>query len=113
MEVVFKTAWFEIRQTAGTTEEAFAALATMAEVFGKMTCGKCGGPAKPVHRLSQGYDFYSMNCTKCGAELKFGQRKKEKGGGLFPKTFDERGPLKDGGWGEPFGKRENAQASAQ
>lgn len=39
------------------------------------------------HRIAKGYDFYSIESPKSKIELKFGQRKEEKGK-LFPKEWE-------------------------
>ena len=42
------------------------------------------------------FDYYSLRCSSCGAELAFGQRKD---GGLFPRRKDDAGNyLEDNGW---------------
>lgn len=55
------------------------------------TCGLCNsGNLKVQHRVAQDFDFYSVKCTDCGGELKFGQAKE--GRRLFPKNWDKYEP---------------------
>ena len=55
------------------------------------TCGLCNsGNLKVQHRVAQDFDFYSVKCADCGAELKFGQAKE--GRRLFPKAWDKYEP---------------------
>ena len=79
-------------------EQVFQFLEQVSEVFSHDTCGCCSGKNVSFgHRTAQGYDFYEVRCTDCGAKFSFGQRRD--GGGLFPKTKDEKGNLlPDGGW---------------
>ena len=76
----------------------FKELGAMAEVFeADVCCGACGSEAiRPNVRTVDGFDYYSLHCSQCHAELSFGQRRD---GGLFAKRKHEDGkPLADGGW---------------
>lgn len=57
------------------------------EVAGRAKrCDACDAPEiRLSHRNVNGNDFYALRCTKCGAELKIGQRK---AGGFFIKDRD-------------------------
>lgn len=55
------------------------------------SCGLCNSKnLKVQHRVAQDFDFYSVKCSDCGAELKFGQTKE--GRRLFPKAWDKYEP---------------------
>jgi hypothetical protein len=59
-------------------------------------CGNCKSDnLLPSYSRTGDYEFYFLRCGDCQHELKFGQRKSDKG--LFPK-FDEG----QDGWVEPF-----------
>lgn len=59
-------------------------------------CGNCKSDnLLPGYSKTGDYEFYFLRCGDCRHELKFGQRKSDKG--LFPK-FDEG----QDGWVEPF-----------
>lgn len=67
---------------------AFQFLAYCDSIFKVSNCGNCEGPnLRLVHRTPQGYDFYSVQCTDCKHELKFGQTKE--GHRLYPKGWEE------------------------
>lgn len=88
---------FSVEAECNDEKECMRFLGGLQEVFSRDTCGLCGKPARPSHRNIGGNDYYSMACTSCGAEFKFGQRRD--GGKLFPKDRDEYGQaLPDGGW---------------
>jgi hypothetical protein len=60
------------------------------------SCGNCGSDnIAPSYSRTDAYEFFALRCGDCKHELKFGQRKTDKG--LFPK-FDEG---KDG-WVAPY-----------
>lgn len=64
-------------------------------------CGNCQSDnILPGYSRSGDYEFYFLRCGDCKHELKFGQRKSDKG--LFPK-FDEG----QEGWVEPFKDNSN------
>ena len=58
------------------------------------------------YRAASGYDFYGVKCQhpECGAKLEFGERKTDKGGGLFvkrqnhDKQNDTWTAIEHGGW---------------
>lgn len=82
-----------------TTKQAFEFVADVQEIFEEESCGKCG--SKAIHFQVREYDknlYYKMVCTKCRAQLDFGQHKE--GGGLFIKQWDKEAakPLPDRGW---------------
>lgn len=79
-------------------KQMFRELGQMAEVFEcDSQCGACGSlDIRPGFRSVDGFDYYSLCCSACGAQLSLGQRKD---GGLFVKRKDEQGrPLPDNGW---------------
>ena len=89
--------WVEV--DAMSVKEAFQALSDYAEPFRETTCGLCQGTdVVPNFRESkEGYAFYEMQCSSCGARLEFGQTKE--GGRLFPRRKDKEGnPLGSNGW---------------
>lgn len=80
--------WIEVE--AQSVKEALQAVCEYAQVFGECQCGLCGSDkVMPCHRVAKGYEFYSMECLGCGAQLSFGQTKE--GGRLFPKRKDQNG----------------------
>lgn len=89
-----------IIEIEGTTvKDLFAQIGPIAEVLdADAACGKCSSPnIYPRAREAQGYDFYELVCSDCGAKLSFGQFKD--GSGLFPKRNDKEGaPLDFRGW---------------
>lgn len=40
----------------------------------------------PSYRQPEGFTYYSIKCSDCGWEFKYGQKKE--GGGLFPKGWE-------------------------
>ncbi len=88
--------WVEF-ETEQTKKEVFQQLASVQEVFGNESCGKCKKRnLRFVVRTVDENDYHEIRCVSCGAKLSFGANKK--GGGLFPKRKDEDGYLPDGGW---------------
>jgi len=82
-----------------TIKSLFQQIGPVAEVLdADNACGKCSSPnIYPRARTAQGFDFYELVCSDCGAKLSFGQNKA--GGGLFPKRVDEHGNRLDHrGW---------------
>ena len=60
-------------------------------------CGNCSSDnIQPGYSRTDDYEFFFLRCGDCKHELKFGQRKSDKG--LFPK-FDEG----QEGWVAPYG----------
>jgi hypothetical protein len=58
---------------------------------------------RPNCRTVDGFDYYSLRCLACGAELSFGQRKD--GSGLFPKRkTDDGAPAGESNSSEPRGR---------
>jgi len=87
-----------IEAGANDPKELFKQLGQVAEIFEADTCcGACGSlEIRPNCRTVDSYDYYSLHCSACGAELTFGQRKD---GGLFAKRKDDSGNcLEDNGW---------------
>jgi translation initiation factor 2 beta subunit (eIF-2beta)/eIF-5 len=71
-------------------KDAIKALSEYVEVFQECQCCLCQSEdVIPTHRQAQGYDFYEMTCSGCGAKLSFGQTKE--GERLFPKRKDKDG----------------------
>ena len=68
------------------------------EVFGEKECGKCQCQELAVeHRKHDEYNYYSLRCLGCRAQLDLGQ--KRVGGTLFPKRQDkEKNWLDNHGW---------------
>ena len=87
-------------EASGTdVKTLFRELGLMAEIFeADAACGACHSQEiRPSVRAVDGYEYYSLHCTICGAELSFGQRRD--GSGLYPKRkTDDGSPLPDGGW---------------
>lgn len=111
MKAIIKThsEMLSIEVEAPDLKGLFAQISDAQDAFDAATkCGACGSPyIRFRHRVVDKFDFYSMNCSACGAELKFGQRME--GGGLFAKRKDEdMKPLPNGGWAkyepQPKGK---------
>lgn len=76
--------WIEV--DASTVKEAFKGLQPFQEVFSDKACGKCGSPEIVTdHRKDKkdGFDYFSMKCTACRAQLDYGQHKI--GETLYPK----------------------------
>lgn len=80
--------------------DVIADFSRAAEVFSHSQCGHCQSQrVYPSHRkTSDGkYDYYSMKCADCGAELNFGVRQADNV--LYPKRKDSNGNwLQNGGW---------------
>jgi len=87
------------------TEELFAKLAHLEEIFGHNQCVKCkSNNLKRVIRTAQGtddkgkvktYTYYELRCEDCYARFQFGQGDN----GMFPQRKDKDGNYKpDGGW---------------
>lgn len=92
---VNKSVVFEIEAT--DQKDMFERLASVQEVFGVTTCGKCGNEdVKFVVRENEGNKFYEIHCQKCYARLAMGSHKI--GGTLFPKRKDGDEYLPDNGW---------------
>jgi ribosomal protein S27E len=69
---------------------AFRMLSSCDQILGVRKCGNCGGEHLQFkHTTPKGYEYYSIECTDCGHELKFGQAKADNR--LFAK-----------GWEAPF-----------
>lgn len=85
-----------------TTAEVFEKLASLEEVFRVTQCGKCGCDRVTftVRRDKEDHVYYQAQCldANCGAEFRFGVRKKP-AGTLFPQLKDRDGNWKNfGGW---------------
>lgn len=81
-----------IEENIASPESVFKFLSYMDSIFKIPCCGNCQAPAedlKFVHRNPQGYNYYSVQCTKCKHELRFSQQKPENGGKLYPKGWEE------------------------
>jgi hypothetical protein len=77
----------------------FREVGLMAEIFeADDHCRSCGSESiRPACRTIDGFEYFSLHCSACGAELSFGQRKD--GTGLYPKRKTDDGTLlPDGGW---------------
>jgi len=102
MQIQFKVNPKLIITLEGDKEtDVFEQLASVQEVFGQNTCGKCGcEDCKFVVRSEKEENkYYEMRCPQCHAALSFGCHKK--GGGLFPKRKDEEGKwIGSNGWGQ-------------
>jgi len=88
-----------VEASATDAKTLFRELGLMAEIFeADATCGACHSQEiRPSVRIIDGFEYYALHCTICGAELSFGQRKD--GSGLYPKRkTDDGAPLPDGGW---------------
>jgi hypothetical protein len=84
---------------AETAKQLFSQLGSIQDIFEAETeCGCCHSTdIRFSARVIDEYDFYELACRKCGAQFRFGQKKK--GGDLFPKRKDEDGhALANGGW---------------
>lgn len=84
---------------AESQKALFKKLSLVQEVFAADdVCGCCGSQNISYRaRFPQGYEYYSLYCTNCHAELHFGQRME--GGGLFVKRKDSQGDLlPNNGW---------------
>lgn len=80
-------------------KELFEQIGPVAEVLdGDDSCGKCSSPhIFPRSREAQGFVYYELVCSDCGAKLSFGQHKE--GGTLWPKREDDNGnKLDNKGW---------------
>jgi hypothetical protein len=102
LKVTAKTPFGEVLEfEARNPIEAWDVVASVAEVFLKEPCGKCG--SEDVHRILrkvQDYTFRELVCSDCGAVLGLGERKD--GSAIFPRRFGADGkPLPNRGWGEP------------
>lgn len=94
-------------------KDLFENLASLEEVFGEQSCGKCKkGNFRHIVRVVDDNKFYEIVCLSCGAKLSYGSHKK--GGTLFPKRKDnEEGSvtgegnkyLPDKGWLKWDGKK--------
>ena len=87
-----KTQWIVgkavIEAEGEDVKDVFGKLAESAEVFGHQECGMCGSSdVFPQVRHNKGFSFYAMKCSKCGAEMNYGQRRED--GHLFPKNHGE------------------------
>lgn len=79
---------FTLRQEVKDPKDAFKFIASCDEIFGHEKCGKCGkANLHPRYRNPGGYDYFSLECQDCHAELKFGQAKET--GRLFPKAWED------------------------
>jgi hypothetical protein len=88
-----------VEASGADPKSLFRELGLLAEIFeADAACGACHSQEiRPSCRIVDGYEYYSLHCTICGAELSFGQRKD--GTGLFAKRkTDDGAPLPDGGW---------------
>jgi hypothetical protein len=87
-------------EASGTdVKTLFRELGLMTEIFeADCTCGACHSQEiRPSVRIIDGFEYYALHCTICGAELSFGQSKD--GCGLYPKRKTDDGtPLPDNGW---------------
>ena len=90
-----------------THTEIFSNIASLQEVFGNDTCGKCGCKdirfvvrevPDPDPKSKKIYKYFEMHCQarNCRARLSFGQH--TEGGTLFPKRKDGDDYLPDNGW---------------
>lgn len=95
-----------ITQEVPNVKVGFQFLAYVQEVFGQRKCGNCESPhLKLQHRTARRKDnnakcdYYSVVCTDCRYEYKFGQKQDEHQT-LFPK-----------GWEPPYQKDSQATDS--
>lgn len=89
MRIEWRTGKFVIVADAGTDmRAAWEFLATCEELFGTEVCGNCGatGGLQLRFRSPQGYSYYSVQCSACKWELKYGQAKAD--GKLFPRGWE-------------------------
>ena len=87
-----------IETEASDLKSLFKEVSAISDTFeADVSCGACGSEAiRPRVRTADGFDFYSLHCSQCHAELSFGQ---SRAGALFAKRKDENGKvLPDGGW---------------
>jgi hypothetical protein len=97
------------RMTLGLSGDAnhetdvFKAMTVWSEILPDK-CKECGSDDLGLrHRKAQNYDFYSVRCNKCRAELRMGQTKE--GLHLYPKEWEKFQP---GGRGaQEQGPKEN------
>lgn len=88
-----------IEVEGATIKDLFEQIGPVAEVLdGDDACGKCASPhIYPRARVADGFTFYELVCSDCGAKLSFGQHKE--GGTLWAKRTDEHGNKMDyRGW---------------
>jgi hypothetical protein len=79
-------------------KQLFRELGQLGEVFEcDSACGCCGSvEIRPSWRSIEDYEYFSLRCTACGAELSLGQRKD---GGLYARRKDNEGrPVPNNGW---------------
>jgi hypothetical protein len=102
-----------VESTGTDVKSIFRELAQMAEVFGAdSVCGACNSPdIRLAYRAPTGYEYFTLRCNSCDAELNFSQRKD--GTGLFPRRKDEEGRmLADKGWKRFTGRAIEAKSNA-
>ena len=66
----------------GTPKEIIKGLSFWASLPTK--CSECGGGVNLYYKSPKGNDYYGLKCSKCGAELNFGQYRT--GDGFFLKS---------------------------
>src|SRR5579864_1932969 len=92
-----------IKLTAEKPKDLFREIAIAQNMFETDdACGLCHSPN--IHfrfHTAQSFDYYSLECVDCGAQLKFGQHKNQPT--LFPKRSDENGSLPNRGWAKVSG----------
>lgn len=88
-----------IKVEGTTIKDLFEQIGPIAEVLdGDDACGKCGSlHIYPRARDAQGFTYYELVCSECGAKLSFGQHKE--GGSLWAKRVEKDGTeLPNRGW---------------
>jgi len=96
-----------------TQKDLFREIAEFQSVFELyQSCGCCHSTnIRFIVRTPDKYIYYSLRCSDCTAEFKFGQL--TEGGGLYPKfKDDEDNILPNGGWSVYRGKGASAPSPA-
>ena len=103
-----------IKVEGSNIKELFEQIGPVAEVLdGDDACGKCGSAhIYPRAREAQGFTYYELVCSDCGAKLSFGQHRD--GGSLWAKRTDKDGRALDHrGWSVYLGLGPATSSPAQ